>query len=72
LPRIAYNAFVGVQQTSRKAWLAVHGGSVTWAAKPRVKESPNPARILRSKNPANSSTLPAYSHYYEVASSKVP
>jgi hypothetical protein len=46
-PRIAYNAFVGVQQTSRKAWLAVHGGSVTWAAKPRVKESPNPAKILR-------------------------
>jgi hypothetical protein len=45
LPRIAYNAAVGVQSISRKANRAVHGGFLTWAAKPSVRESPNPARI---------------------------
>jgi hypothetical protein len=53
LSQIAYNASVGVQQTSRKAGRAVHGGSVTWAAKPKVKES------LTPQNPTSEKSLPA-------------
>jgi len=52
LPRIAYNATAGVQQTSRQACRAVRGGFLTWAAKPRVRESPNPAKKSAATNTA--------------------
>jgi hypothetical protein len=60
LSQIAYNASVGVQQTSRKAWLAVHRGSVTWAAKPKVKESLTPQNSTLRKIFASFSALAAY------------
>jgi hypothetical protein len=58
--KIAYNASVGVQQTSRKACRAVHRGSVTWAAKPKVKESLTPQNPTFRKISASFSPLAGY------------
>jgi hypothetical protein len=60
LSQIAYNASVGVQPTSRKACRAVHGGSVTWAAKPKVKESLTPQNPTLRKIFASFFALAAY------------
>src|SRR5258708_11736265 len=49
LPRIAYNATAGVQPTGRKASRAVSGGLLTWAAKPKVRESPKPRKFFVKK-----------------------
>ena len=60
LPRIAYNAAVGVQPissaTSRWACRAVHGGFLTWAAKPSVRESPEPRKNLSLDQSRQTST----------------
>src|SRR5271169_4446492 len=44
---------LGFQPTSRKACHAVDGGCLTWAAKPRVRESPKPRKNSASKKPAS-------------------
>ena len=72
LPRIAYNATAGVQPTRRKASRAVSGGLLTWAAKPKVRESPKPRKFFRQKTPACFTSALSSSHYYGGASSKVP
>jgi len=37
---------LGFSPLSRQAGRAVHGGFLTWAAKPSVRESPTPQKIF--------------------------
>jgi hypothetical protein len=69
LPRIAYNAAVGVKQASRKACLRI-GGFLTWAAKPKVRESPNPAEKFTIATRLNLSRLIALFYPVRNANSK--
>jgi len=64
LPRIAYNATAGVQPTRRNACRAVRGGFLTWAAKPKVRESPKPRKFYFQKTPACFTSALSASNYY--------
>ena len=56
------------QQATRLA--AVHGGFLTWAAKPRVRKSLTPQKLLFNKDGQLLRWLLAF-HYYESCSLKV-
>ena len=50
----------------------MHGGFLTWAAKPSVRKSPNPEESALNHAAGFTSVPAAYTHYYGAAPRKVP